>query len=374
VSPANGFEDSSSSEEPMRIHIGARTVAALSLALGVAGATVPHPATAQTTLLEQDVQFGTAASVPLMMDVYGPGDGEVHPAIVMMHPGGFVGGDKADPDLVRVADFYAQNGFVVFSIDYRSARDGHPYPAQVEDARQAVAFIRSNAGRFDADPDRIGAFGASAGGTLAASIGMEGEGPLHEGTRVATVVTWSAALDLLAVAEQSLAEQDGDAAEGLYTYMTGEPGQRTFRGNKPALAAAIEELRPQIEAASPINQVDSTDPPTFIANGPVRDFIPLNQAQTMADTLTQAGVPNELMTPSGGHALAYTDEALEPTLSFLQEHLVPYGSGPLGDGAPGDGLLERVPLWAAAVAAVLVLLVAGYLLTQRRRNAVNREY
>jgi acetyl esterase/lipase len=356
------------------MRIGARTIATLSLALGAAGATMPQPAAAQTTLLEQDVQFGMAAGVPLAMDVYGPEDGEVHPAIVLMHPGGFVGGDKADPDLVRVADFYAQNDFVVFSIDYRSARDGYAYPAQVQDAKQAVAFIRSNAGRFDADPNRIAAFGASAGGTLAASVGMEGEGQLHEGSRVATVVTWSGALDLLAVAEQNLAEGDGSAAEGLYTYMTGEPGQRTFRGNKPALVAAIDDLKPQIEAASPINHVDASDPPTFIANGPVRDFIPLNQAQTMADTLTQAGVPNDLMTPSGGHALAYTDEALEPTLRFLQDHLVPYGAGPFGDGAPGDGLLERVPLWAAAVAAVLILLVVGYLYTQRRRNAVNREY
>jgi acetyl esterase len=354
----------------MKTH--SRIAAGALLAMMAATGTLPFPAAAQTSLLERDVEFGTAANESLTMDVYGPDDGEIHPAILLLHPGGFVGGDKTDADIVRVAEFYAQNGYAVFSANYRSAREGNPYPALVEDAREAVAFIRANADRFDANPDRIAAFGASSGGTLAASVGLEGEGPLNQGTRVAAVVSWSGVLDLAATAEYSLAEQDGGSAQGLYTYMTGEAGQRTFRNNPQALAAAIQELKPRLQAASPITHVDPTDPPVFIANGASRDFVPGFQAQSMADALTQAGVPNELFMPSEGHALAYTNDALEPTLAFLDDHFVAYQPEAPGDGSSAS-LLRRAPLWAIlAVATVVALLVL--LLISRRRKAAYRNY
>src|SRR5437879_4024084 len=124
--------------------------------------------------VQTDVLYGTAGGQSLLMDVYAqPGNGQRRPAIVLIHPGGFVGGSKSDPDISKVASFYAEHGYVVFNINYSSARDGFPYPAQVEDVMQAVRFVRTNASQYGIDPSRIATFGASAGATLAASVGLE---------------------------------------------------------------------------------------------------------------------------------------------------------------------------------------------------------
>ncbi len=334
-----------------------RAIAMLALA---AGASLPTTASAQTSSVEADVEYGTAAGQALLMDVYSPPGGGVQPALVLIHPGGFVGGDKADADFVRVAEFYAEQGFVVFSINYRSARENFPYPAQVEDAKQAVSFIRSNAEELGVDPARIGALGASAGGTIAASVGMEGEGSLSEGTRVAAVVSWSGALDLLSVARGNL-----DAAEGVCTYVTGERCQREFRGDPAALEQVIIELQPRLEAASPITHVDASDPPMFISNSP-SEFIPFDQAEAMATTLEEVGVANEFFTAPGGHALAYTDSVLQPSMDFLQEHLVDFRPSP---GPPTNGSRGTTPLLLMGGAVLALGVVVLAVVVARRRRA-----
>ncbi|CAN5234387.1 hypothetical protein BH20ACT24_BH20ACT24_15220 [soil metagenome] len=334
-----------------------RAIAMLALA---AGASLPTTASAQAPSVEADVEYGTAAGQALLMDVYSPPGGGINPALVLIHPGGFVGGDKADAAFVRVAEFYAGQGFVVFSINYRSARENFPYPAQVEDAKQAVSFIRSNAEEFGVDPARIGTLGASAGGTIAASVGMEGEGSLGEGSRVAAVVSWSGALDLLSVARGNL-----DAAEGVCTYITGERCQRQFRGDPAALEGVIAELQPRLEAASPISHVDSSDPPMFIANSP-SEFIPFDQAEAMATTLDEAGIANEFFTAPGGHALAYTDSVLQPSMDFLQEHLVDFRPGE----RPANGSGGTTPLLLmGGVVLALGVVVLAVVVARRRRAA-----
>jgi acetyl esterase len=319
--------------------------------------------------VQRDVPYGTAAGLSLVLDVYSPAGGGTAPAIVLVHPGGFVGGDKSDPDISLVAQFYAERGYVVFNVNYRSARDGFAYPAQVEDVRQAVRFVRESAGRYGVDPGRVAAFGASAGGTLAASVGVEGQGSLVADHRVAAVVTWSAALDLVEVARRN-----ENALEGLYTYVTGEPGQRANRqGN-----VTLEEIQPLLEAASPIKFVDPTDPPMFIANSP-DEFMPLDQAKAMAARLEQAGVPHELFEPRRGHALAYTEEALEPTLEFLDRHLrgaspfpteTPTASSPTSPRPSDDGSAgSATPAVVGGIAGAVALIGAGYAVARWRRNA-----
>lgn len=321
-----------------------------------------------TVEVQRDVPYGTAAGLSLLLDVYSPAGGGIAPAIVLVHPGGFVGGDKSDADISLVAQFYAEQGYVVFNVNYRSARDGFPYPAQVEDVRQAVRFVRESASRYGVDPGRVGAFGASAGGTLAASVGVEGQGSLVADDRVAAVVTWSAALDLV-----ECARRNENALEGLYTYVTGEPGQKANRQG----GINLEEIQPLLEGASPIKFVDPTDPPMFIANSP-DEFIPLDQAKAMAGRLEQAGVPHELFEPGRGHALAYTEEALEPTLEFLDRHL--RGASPSPNetptassspprrsdkGSPGSA----TPAVVGGIAGAVALIGAGYAVARWRRNA-----
>ena len=98
-----------------------------------------------------------------------PGKGHTRPALVYIHGGAWQGGDKQEAD--AWAPQIADRGYVVLSINYRLApRD--PWPAQLEDCQAAIRYFRANAAALDIDGDRIGVFGASAGGHLASMVGL----------------------------------------------------------------------------------------------------------------------------------------------------------------------------------------------------------
>jgi acetyl esterase len=109
------------------------------------------------------------ADVPLRARHYAPVEqGRTHPLLVFFHGGGFVYGDLDSHDgICRLLCRHA--GAQVLAVDYRLAPE-HPFPAAVEDARAALRWAFANAGRLDADPNRIGVGGDSAGGNLAAVV------------------------------------------------------------------------------------------------------------------------------------------------------------------------------------------------------------
>src|SRR5881392_2483436 len=123
--------------------------------------------------VERNVSYGQAGGQNLVMDVYLPKGQERSPVVVMIHGGGFVGGNR---DLnTQLSLSLTQQGFAVFNIDYRLA-PRFPYPSAVNDVETAVLFIRDHADDYHIDPARIAAFGTSAGGTIASSVGAHGKG------------------------------------------------------------------------------------------------------------------------------------------------------------------------------------------------------
>jgi acetyl esterase/lipase len=107
-----------------------------------------------------------AGSAPLLMDLRVPdGDGPF-PVIVFLHSGAWISGDRGGGPALR----QAARGYAVASIDYRLAPQFH-WPAQIEDCKAAVRWLRANAARFHLDANRVGVFGTSAGGHLAAVLG-----------------------------------------------------------------------------------------------------------------------------------------------------------------------------------------------------------
>lgn len=132
------------------------------------------PAEPPATLkAEFDLVYGKTSQQELKLDVYRPKSDAVLPACVLVHGGGWIGGDK---ERFRALGFaLAEKGYVVANVEYRLAGVAK-YPAAVQDCSLAVRWVRANAKRFALDPQRIGAWGGSAGGHL---VGLLAAAPEH---------------------------------------------------------------------------------------------------------------------------------------------------------------------------------------------------
>lgn len=150
--------------------VTAFTVSTVALAQRVA-----TPAEAPATLkTEFNLVYGKTPEQELKLDIYRPKSDAVLPACMLVHGGGWTGGDK---ERFRALGFaLAEKGYVVANVEYRLA-GAAKYPAAVQDCSLAVRWVRANATRFGLDPKRIGAWGGSAGGHL---VGLLAAAPQHE--------------------------------------------------------------------------------------------------------------------------------------------------------------------------------------------------
>jgi acetyl esterase/lipase len=164
-------------------------IAALTFTTAAPAQRVPPPAEAPATLkAEFDLTYGKTPEQELKLDVYRPKSDAVLPACVLVHGGGWTGGDK---ERFRALGFaLAEKGYVVANVEYRLA-GAAKYPAAVQDCSLAVRWVRANAARFGLDPKRIGAWGGSAGGHL---VGLLAAAPQHERFLTAELKDVSAAV------------------------------------------------------------------------------------------------------------------------------------------------------------------------------------
>jgi acetyl esterase len=266
--------------------------------------------------VDADLEYGTREDGTLLtLDVCRPpesADGladETRPAVVSIHGGSWTRGDKANADWRNVCLWLASEGFVAASVNYRLVPDSR-FPAAIEDVALAVEWLRApeQVERFGIDAANIGAFGGSAGGSLAALLGTAGDGPVDVGARIAAVAELSGPVGLEAV---ELAT-DGASAwlqSVVGEYLDCEPGTGT-------------EECPQAAAASAGTSADPSDPPFFIGHAE-QEFVPLGQSQRLTTTLSSAGVPVELaVVPGAAHSIGILDEALRARVAaFLHTHL-----------------------------------------------------
>lgn len=248
--------------------------------------------------VDTDVAWRGIGSEVLRLDAYVPSGEHRHAAVVLVHGGAWTGGDKAD--VAEQGRLLAAAGYVAVAVNYRLA-PAHPYPAAVEDVRAAVAWLRAptQVATYRLDSHRIGLFGASAGGNLAAMVGTEGSGRRDTGTRVALVVSWSGLTDLNGFAQVPDFGQEflGCAARSC-----------------PQLAAD----------ASPITHVDPSDPPMLLVNAADDPITPATQATTMGAALGEARVDHEVVVvPGSAHATVLAPEVWGTTLAYLTRYLAP---------------------------------------------------
>lgn len=261
--------------------------------------------------VERDVTYGTAGGTDLKMDVYYPksATGPL-PVVMYVHGGGWTGGDKQDGAGVAAIPSLQEAGFLVVSINYRLAPDFR-FPAQIEDVKCAVRYLRGNSIKYSLDPERIGAWGGSAGGHLVSLLGvmddddgLKGSGGYpDESSRVQAVV------DMFGPSDLTREFEGGAIGQAL--------GARVF-----GTSAAGSEI---LKIASPVTYVTTDDPPFLILQGDSDMLVPPEQSQELYDILKAADVPTTLvMVKNAGHAFAPQGGEISPSRQEINRMIVEF--------------------------------------------------
>jgi acetyl esterase len=253
------------------------------------GAT-PAPATprAHPAGLHKDIVYSPAHG--LKLDAYIPpvqGDApSLFPAVIIAHGGGWEAGDKVTY-VTPLFEPLAKAGFAWFSIDYRLTPDVL-HPAQLDDLREAIRFVRANASRFNVDPNRIALLGESASGQMVMQVAAESantaNAPDTPGGRdarpaIAAVVSFYGVYDFEPLVESSPSPER-------------TPHWRLFR-----LRTHDASARAALQAHSPIHHVRRGMPPVLLIHGTNERL--WTQGQAMSRVLTDHGVPHELIALEG---------------------------------------------------------------------------
>lgn len=255
------------------------------------------------------ITYGRIQGLELKLDLARPSHspGDPLPAVVFIHGGGWSSADRSNGH--RIITLLAQNGFVAASIDYRLSGESS-FPAQLEDSKCAVRFLRAHAGVYGIDPQRIGTAGGSAGGHLAALValtpanaGLEGTGGWEEfSSHVSAVVDFYGVSDLLSLAANPR------SSSMVLKLMRGTPAE------KPAL----------YRQANPLGLVQAGAPPFYLAHGDKDDLVPLDQSERLAAALQDAGSEATLRVIQGmahGSIGTLPEEVLADMVAFFKKHL-----------------------------------------------------
>ena len=248
-----------------------------------------------------DVPYGAADDGALLLDVHAPEarPAAVLPAVIWIHGGGWEAGDKRGGFSDAFGPMLARAGFVFFSVNYRLS-DQAIFPAQLHDVKAAVRWVRANADALGIDAKRIGVWGHSAGGHLAALVGTTGDLPEPEGksgspgisSRVQAVVPLSPATDFLEI-------PDG------WSHV--EPRRATEK----LVGGALEERRELVQLANPITHIRPRTPPFLIVHGADDGVVPVEQAIALYDALVAAACEATLkVLPEADHSLASAERGV----------------------------------------------------------------
>jgi acetyl esterase/lipase len=260
-----------------------------------------------------DVPYLTGGSPAQRLDFYPPASGDrAAPLVLWIHGGAWLGGNKRQCP----AQFLTRHGYAVASLGYRLSPEAI-FPAQIHDVKAALRFLRANADDYGFDPARVGVWGASAGGHLAALLGASGGVPAMEGTlgvtglttRVQAVVNYFGPADLLTFGAQA------GPRSRINHNAPDAPEARLIGG-------AVPDHPEKARAASPVTYVSADDPPMLHVHGDEDDVVPFAQSEQLHAALTSAGAPSTLRrVPGGGHGNRFPPELRDEVRAFFDRHL-----------------------------------------------------
>jgi len=282
--------------------------------LGSSGTALAAAADDEAVRIEKDVDY-LGPDRAEKGDLYLPARpvaGKRYPAVLIIHGGGWSGGDKGAKREINIGTNLVLNGYIGFSINYVLAKGKPTWPQNLYDCKTAVRWLRKNADRLQIDPDHIGVIGGSAGGHLAAMVtltgpesGLDPQGPYGEySCRV------QAGVDLYGPAD-------------LMTWLPDRPGL----GMLPATRAENPEL---YRLASPTTHADKNDPPLLILHGTADKTVAVDQSEVLAAALKKVGARHEILiiedAPHSFHLQPKQRDLRPVVLGFFDRYLKPGGS------------------------------------------------
>lgn len=263
------------------------------------------------------------------------------PLLVYVHGGGWAGGDRrhmsAYADWPKVLASVAEHGYVVAAVEYRFSSEA-PFPAQIQDVKSAIRWLRAHADKYHIDPQRAMIWGQSAGGHLAGleavSCGAKDLEPAPPMQRPGE-----------APAAESAAQEPSDCVQGAVVWFGvfdftqlpqfAHPAAAQNAGGMGALLGcgsstpcSAEELKARLAAISPVTYVTDKAPPILIMHGEVDHTVPIAQSQEFYDLLKSKGVRTEFIRvpdvghswigPSGEVTSKASNMALQKALDFIE--------------------------------------------------------
>jgi acetyl esterase/lipase len=284
--------------------VGLVSVAAFGSWLGTAAA---------APVIQADIQYAaTAAGEPLRLDLYIPESAAGAPLVVWIHGGAWENGNKSAMPLAPVVE----RGFAVASLDFSPASKA-PFPGQVHEIKAAVRFLRAQAKQYGYDASRVAIAGASSGAHLAAVVGTsnghrELEGTLgehgNESSAVHAIVAYFPATNLTTILAQSTPFGLGIREPAL----------------KRLLGASPTDTEPLARLASPVFQVDGSDPPLLLFHGDQDPQMPINQSHELEGAYEQQGLDAQLVVVHGaahGGDAFYSAANVQRVATFLSAQL-----------------------------------------------------
>ncbi len=295
----------------------------------------PGPAFGQFTL-HPDLVYKSVNNVPIHLDLYEPDASGPHALVIWIHGGGWQGGNK-DVPLSRIEGLLQAN-IAVASINYRLTSQASLYganevifPAQIDDVQDALLFLRSNAATWELDPARVGTWGTSAGGHLAALAGTMGDASDPRGdTSVQAIGDGYGPTDFFTMdmdaltfgCSTSLTHGDPNSPESKLVGFDG-PGEGILvLSSMPGLPEFQLVLQ-----ANPVLFVDANDPPLLVLHGQTDCTVSIGQSHRLVDAYTALGADVTLLVHAGGHELPA--EFVEDFHTFFVTELGGNASAPL---------------------------------------------
>ena len=255
----------------------------------------------------KDIEYGKAGDVSLRLNIIRQKEKAEKPlpALVFIHGGGWCSGNKDDSTGLLCG--IAQLGYVCVSVEYRFFSVA-TYPAQIEDCKNAIRFLRAKSADYNIDPDRIGAWGDSAGGHLAALLcttgdvkELEGEGGWQDySSRINAACDWYGPVGL---ADSTLPE------DHIYSQLLGSTPQAN---------------RDLARLSDPVSFISKDDPPILIMHGDMDESVPIALSRQFYEKLKQAGADVTFDTiKDAGHGDGFWGkmEIYEKVLAFFDREL-----------------------------------------------------